>query len=76
MRKLAIALGVTAAVALAGGLAWKAEALTWRSGTADLPAATKSYSQIEKAACWRPGRWCPTGFRRVCGPWRCWCAPC
>jgi hypothetical protein len=22
------------------------------------------------------GRWCPPGMRRVCGPARCWCAPC
>ena len=33
MRKLAIALGVAAAVLFAGGVAWKADAMTWRSGT-------------------------------------------
>jgi hypothetical protein len=37
MRKLAIALGVSAAMLVAGGIAWKADATTWRSGTLTLP---------------------------------------
>jgi hypothetical protein len=73
MRKFAIAFGVTAAVALAGGVA--ADAATW-SGTLGLPSATKNFSPVEKAACYGPGRWCPTGFVRRCGPWRCKCVPC
>jgi hypothetical protein len=52
MRKLAIALGVTAALLLGGGVAWKADATTWRSGTLNLPSAAKTYSPIEKTACY------------------------
>ena len=51
MRKLAIALGVTAAVLFAGGVAWKADATTWTSGTLNLPSAAKNYSPIETTAC-------------------------
>jgi hypothetical protein len=46
MRKLAIALGLTAALLLAGGVAWKADATTWRSGTLNLPSAAKNFSPI------------------------------
>jgi hypothetical protein len=63
MRKFAIALAVTAAVALAGGVA--ADAATW-SGTLGLPSATKKFSPVEKAACYGPGRWCPP----LCAPMR------
>ena len=62
MRKLAIALGLSAAVLLAGGIAWKADATTWRSGTLNLPGVAKNYSPIEKAACFGWGRHCPPGF--------------
>ena len=48
MRKLAIALGVSAAMLVAGGIAWKADATTWRSGTLTLPGVTKNYSSIEQ----------------------------
>lgn len=60
MRKLAIALGVSVTMLLAGAMAWKADAMTWRSGTWNLPAAAKNYSPIETTACY--------------GPYRCWCA--
>jgi hypothetical protein len=40
MRKFAIALGIMAAVLFAG-VAWKADATTWRSGTLNLPSAAK-----------------------------------
>ena len=53
MRKLAIALGVTAAMLLAGSCAWKADATTLSSGTVNLPSATKNYSPVEKAGCYR-----------------------
>jgi hypothetical protein len=75
MRKLAIALGVTAAVLLAGSLSWKADATTLSSGTVNLPSAAKNYSPVEKAGCYRRG-WCGFGFHKVCGPLRCWCVPC
>jgi hypothetical protein len=35
-------------VLLAGGIAWKADATTWRSGTLNLPGVTKNYSPIER----------------------------
>jgi hypothetical protein len=75
MRKLAVALGLSLAVLLAGGLAWEADALPWTSNTVALPTAAKNYSPIEKAGCFRRGR-CGWGRYRVCGPLRCWCAPC
>ena len=61
MRKLAIALGLSAAVLLAGGIAWMADATTWRSGTLNLHDAAKNYSPVEQAGCWGWGR-CPPGF--------------
>src|SRR5262245_61243021 len=68
MSKLVVALGVSAAVLLAGGGAWKADATTWRPGTLNLPGVTKNYSPIEKAACYGWGRHCPPGFTWRCGP--------
>jgi hypothetical protein len=75
MRKLAVVLGVAAAVLLAGGVAWKAEALTWNSASVNLPGVAKNYSPIEKAGCRIRGA-CGWGWYRVCGRWRCWCVPC
>jgi len=72
MRKLAIALGVSAAVLFAGGIAWKADATTWRSGTLNLHSAAKNYSPVEPAACYGWGKHCPPGFKWFCGPYRCW----
>ncbi len=75
MRKLAVAIGLAAAVLLAGGIAWKAEALTWNSATVNLPGVAKNYSPIEQTGCRRRGA-CGWGRYRVCGPLRCWCVPC
>ena len=75
MRKFAIALGIMAAVLFAG-VAWKAEATTWRSGTLNLPSAAKNYSPVENTACYGWGRHCPPGFHWFCGPRRCWCERC
>jgi hypothetical protein len=74
MRKLSTAL---AATILLAGLAAGAQAQTWR-GTAGLNGAAQNFTPIHKAACGGvPGRWCPAGRHRVCGPrGRCWCAPC
>jgi hypothetical protein len=33
-------------------------------------------NKSEKAACWGWGPFCPPGWVRACGPWRCWCRPC
>ncbi len=76
MRKLAIALGVTAAVLLAGGLALNADAASWKAGTYNLPSVAKNYSPIEKTACNGWGRHCPPGYHWFCGPMRCWCKLC
>ena len=76
MRKLAIALSVLAAVAFAGGVAWKAEATTWKSGTLNLPSAAKNQSPVEQTACYGWGRFCPPGYRWGCGPYKCKCRPC
>ena len=37
---------------LAGGMAWKVDAMTWRSGAWNLPAAAKNYSPVETTACY------------------------
>ena len=77
MRKFAVAIGLAAAVLLAGGVAWQAEAAGWRSGTLALPGAAKNYSPIDEVACRGWGRYCPPGFHWKCRRWRgCWCAPC
>jgi hypothetical protein len=68
MRKLAIALAVTAAVLFAGARPFKADATTWRSGTLNLPSAAKNYSPIDRTACYGWGWHCPPGFHWFCGP--------
>ena len=75
MHKLTIALTATAVILLAGGLAWKAEATTFGSDPS-LAAAAKNFSPVVKAACGAPGPHCGPARHWVCGPRRCWCAPC
>ena len=41
-----------------------------------LPAPVKIYSLVEKIGCRGPGTYCRAGRHWVCGPYRCWCAPC
>jgi hypothetical protein len=55
-------------------LAFTAQAQTQGAGTIQTQAANAT--MIHKTACGGFGRWCPPGMRRVCGPARCWCAPC
>jgi hypothetical protein len=38
--------------------------------------ATQNLSPVKPAACRGPGPFCPPGFVRACGPFRCWCRPC
>jgi hypothetical protein len=77
MRKLTVTFIATAAILLAGSLAFKVDAQT-SCGAANIPAQAQNFTPIEKAACgpfW--GRWCGPFHRRVCGPHgRCWCAHC
>ena len=75
MRKLAIAVGVSAAMLVAGGIAWKADATTLRSGTVNLPGVAKNYSPIEQVGCCGWGR-CPPGLHMALQSYRCWCRPC
>jgi hypothetical protein len=72
MRKITMTLA--AAVFVVGSMAI-ANAQT--QGASSLNAQAKNATIIHQAACngfW--GRWCPPGRHRVCGPYRCWCAPC
>jgi hypothetical protein len=57
------------AIAMAGALVLASLAFTAQ-------AQTQGATIIHKTACGGFGRWCPPGMRRVCGPARCWCAPC
>ena len=76
MRKIFVTLAAITAILLAGTLTGKVEAQTSRAA-ATLPAQTQNFTPIAKAACGpRWGRWCPPYRHRVCGPRRCWCAPC
>jgi hypothetical protein len=72
MGKLALTLAATAL--LLGSVAFNAEAQTQGAGT--INAQAQNATIIHKAACGGWGRWCPPGRHRVCGPYRCWCAPC
>ena len=78
MRKLSIALSVTAAMLLAGGLAGSAEATTWKTTLGGLGATAKNFSPlVQETACSGWGRHCPPGFTWRCNRWRgCWCRPC
>jgi hypothetical protein len=74
MRKLTMTLA--AAVFVLGSMA-VASAQTQASGVSRLQAQAQNATLIHKAACggvW--GRHCPPGRHWVCGPYRCWCAPC
>jgi hypothetical protein len=71
MRKVTLTL---AAALFVLGSAAMANAQT--QGAASLNAQARNATIIHKAACGGWGRWCPPGRHRVCGPYRCWCAPC
>jgi hypothetical protein len=71
MGKLAIAL---AGAFVLASVAFTAQAQT--QGAGSIQAQAQNATIIHKTACGGFGRWCPPGMRRVCGPGRCWCAPC
>jgi hypothetical protein len=72
MRKLMM---ILAAMAFAlGATALVANGQT--QGAATIHAQAQNATPIHQAACGGWGRWCPPGRHRVCGPMRCWCAPC
>jgi hypothetical protein len=72
MGKLVLSLAATAL--LLGSVAFAAQAQTLGAGS--INAQARNATIIQKAACGGPGRFCPPGRHRVCGPARCWCAPC
>ena len=72
MTKLTTTLAATA-FAL-GAMSFAATAQT--QGAATIHAQARNTTPIHQAACGGWGRWCPPGLHRVCGPARCWCAPC
>lgn len=74
MRKLALTL-VSAALVL-GAMAVAANAQSQYAGAAAFHAQIKNATPIEQAACRGFGPYCPPGFTRVCGAYRCWCRPC
>jgi hypothetical protein len=72
MRKLTLTF--TAAVLMLGTMAVAANAQT--QGAASFHAQVKNATPLKEAACRGFGPYCPPGFVRACGPYRCWCRPC
>ena len=72
MKKMTVT--VAAALFVLGAMALSANAQT--QGANALNAQGQNATIVHKAACFGFGRWCGPGFHRVCGPYRCWCAPC
>jgi hypothetical protein len=73
MRNLTMTL--SAAVLVLGAMAVAANAQTKQLG-AGLHAIYNATPIAEQAACQGWGPYCPPGFVRACGPYRCWCRPC
>jgi hypothetical protein len=71
MGKLAI---VMAGALVLASVTFTAQAQT--QGAGSIQTQAQNATIIHKTACGGFGRWCPPGMRRVCGPARCWCAPC
>jgi hypothetical protein len=74
MRKLSMTL--TAAALIIGTMVVGANAQTQSSGAANFHAQIKNATPLKEAACRGFGPYCPPGFVRACGPYRCWCRPC
>jgi hypothetical protein len=68
MRKLAIAVGVSAALLFAGGVAWKADATTWRTGTLNLPHRSEGLFADREDRLHRLGPPLPAGIPLVLWP--------
>jgi len=72
MRRLTVTLAAAAFVL--GSMALTASAQP--QGAANFHTQAQNVTPIQKVGCRGPGRWCRWGFHHVCGPVRCWCAPC
>lgn len=74
MPRLVVVLSAAAVIMLAAALPSNAQT---SRGAFSIPAASKIFTPVEKAACGPfRGRWCGPFHHRVCGPRHCWCAPC
>ena len=74
MRKFATTLA--ASLVVLGAMALVANAEGLQNGASAIHGLAKNATPIVKAACFGFGAHCPPGRRWVCGPGRCWCAPC
>jgi hypothetical protein len=74
MRKFTLTL--SAAALVLGAMALQASAQTQQNGAASIHALAKNATPIVKAACQGFGPYCPPGYVRACGPYRCWCRRC
>jgi hypothetical protein len=74
MKKFSMTLAA-AALAL-GAMAVSASAQTQQSGAASFHAQIQNATPVQQAACRGFGPYCPPGYVRACGPYRCWCRPC
>jgi len=76
MRKIGILLTASAALLIAGAIAFTADA-TPGAATLGLAGAAKNYSPVDTVACRVSGPVCGLGRTLVCRPFRgCWCARC
>jgi hypothetical protein len=64
-----------ASLMISASLVPASQAQTSRGASA-INSIIENSSKAEKAACWGWGPFCPPGWVRACGPWRCWCRPC
>jgi hypothetical protein len=73
MRKLTIALTAI----MLGIVTLQANAQTQQGAAAAMHALAQNATPIvQQAACRGFGPYCPPGWVRRCGPFRCWCARC
>lgn len=72
MRKLTRTVAMAALVL--GSMALTANAQT--QGAASIHALVNATPIVKQAACRGYGPYCPPGYVRACGPYRCWCRPC
>jgi hypothetical protein len=74
MRKLGITL--SAAAFVLGSMVLSASAQTQSAGASSMQALKNATPVVTQAACRGYGPYCPPGYVRACGPYRCWCRPC
>jgi hypothetical protein len=72
MKKLALTISTT--LLMVGSMALSANAQS--AGAAGIHALKNATPVVTQAACRGYGRYCPPGYVRACGPYRCWCRPC